>query len=420
MAGEEKLEDEIGFIHDPYRDMHTLHLLDEAGAVSKGDDEKITDVVKDTFSELEYLSFFAFYYRERISPDDAQDWGYLILGEDLFASLLSDEDVLRSPIQSAHIKRQPLSDLGHAFGNCQICPAKTFLGSNLGNSNVGESVGLVQDIEIPNTFEYSMYSEEGNQRWSHDEYGDCSECQEFMSVWFREKIREQEDYLWGMGGTGLVHELSLDTEEYNILEAIAGRTPQIETLEDDFSLLQRDKGQLDERINTDPGPEYVFNLIIAAKFCAEFEFDDFKANCEISEPYELVSEYDVLLINYDLQKIVVIETTAQSKISSDHLRKKHTAAYQLSTLAEKYDFELQYIYVTTGKEDDLRPESGTTLVQNEWDVMEIVCCQPDNELSILNADRAINTSPSEFGEEFRDLYETIAEETKAHISSFVD
>lgn len=409
---------DVGFVHDPYRDMHSLHLLEQADVILRDGNEKIPRIDKDAYQELAYLSFFAFYYREKVKHSNPQDWGYLILGEDQFASLLSDSSQLISPIHSARVKRQPLEDLGHAFGHCMTCPAKTFLGNNMGKSNIAETVGLVQDIESPNTYEYSMYSEEGNDRWSHDEYGDCNECQKFMSKWFRNAVQEEVNYLWGMGGTGLVHQLNIDTEEYNVLEAIAGREPPIKTVKQEYSLLARDQEQLEEQRSEHPGPEYIFNLLLAISFCVEYDLDDFKLNCEIHCPKKLSFEYDIILLNYEAQKLVVIETTAESKMDTSDLKTKQNAALQIQILAQLYGFEILYIYLTTATDEKLSSSSGTTLVQEEWDTVQTICCPTDIDLDVLDPERAVHHSPEAFGTEFRRLYDSLVARCQKEIEAF--
>lgn len=402
--------DDLAFVHNPYLKENSLKRLDEVGVLFT-DDTEIKDFEEEAFDDVGHLSFFAFFYHER--EDDKRSWMYLLLDEEYVASLWIDKTELMAPATSSRVRPNPLEDMSHAYGHCDVCPAMNFLGYNLGKSELGEVLGRTEDIETPHTSPYGNYTDE--------DAGNCLDCQEMMAEWFVDKIKEDTNYLWGMGGTGLVHKLSLDREERNIIDLIVGREPIVEVEEPDEELNKAEINQLDEVGTVEQGPEYFFNILLAIYFSQKFNFDDFQVNCKMREPIDSSFEYDVFLIDYESQDLVVIETTAEGRLDGSRLRKKQNAALQLQAIQARYDeLDTLYLYVTTAVYDDLYTESATRAVQESLEPIKIISFPEDDvNSSALEATDAISCPPDEFGEEIRTLYDYLIYEIDDQLSKFI-
>lgn len=411
MSGNTVERDDLAFVHNPYLKRDSIKLLEEAGVLS-ATGTTVTALDDEAFHEVGHLSFFSFFYEEK--EEKSRRWTYLVLDEEHIASIWIDETKLMAPVTSSRVRPNPLTDKSHAYGHCNVCPAKNFLGYNLGQSGLGDTLGQTEDIETPDTLPYSTYTEE--------EAGNCLDCQDMMAEWFVKTVREDTNSLWGMGGTGLLHRISIEPEEYNILDLIVGREPIIEVEEPDEELDTTEVKQLNEIGDVEQGPEYFFNILLGIYFTQKFSFDDFHVNCKMEEPIKSSFEYDIFLIDYDSQKMVVAETTAESRLDGSRLRNKQNAALQLEALKSRYDdLDILYLYTTTADYEDLHTDSATKAVQDNWPPIRTISFpDEDVERDVIDPVNAVGCPPNEFAEHIRLLYDHLLSEMETQISDFIN
>lgn len=388
-------------------------ILRENGVITRDSEEYHIDE-REVFDDIGRLGLFSFYYDGWSGQGDLS---YVILDDNLIASVWCANDTV-IPYGRGKV-RYPLKQLGHAFGNCSACPTKSFIGFSSGVSNLEHSVGKgMTDIELPETDDFAV--EESDKA--------CSECQEFMSSWFAKKVRENQDYLWAIGGSGLLHNIPSDYtipgefEDYDVLELATGSDPPSEIETDDDFIASHD-GRMDS-LGLDNEGEFLFNAIVAFQLNVDFDFDDIKLNCKCDEPVKMSQELDIVLTDFDTQRITVIETTAENEMDSGKLRRKHNVVLQLYALQNRYtDLSIQYIYLTTGSyPDDLHENSATLDVQQNLSELGIRVDIVSRPTGVSQTDLDPNSlnhhGSSNFSKNFDVLYDSLISECREKVDEF--
>ncbi|WP_158544865.1 hypothetical protein [Haloferax sp. Atlit-47N] len=391
-------------------------LLQENGVIEQ-ESEEYRIAEQAVFNDIGQLGLFSFYYD---GWSDQGELSYVILDEDLIASIWSTDDSV-TPYGRGKV-RYPLKYLGHAFGNCGVCPAKSFLGFNAGQSNLEFSFEEgIEGIKVPNTAEYA-------EKASGEA---CDTCQEYMSSWFSEKVRDNPDYLWALGGSGLLHRIPTDYtytfpdefEDYDVLELATGSDPPSE-IETDDNFIAGHEGRMDS-LGLDNEGEFLFNAVIAFQLHVDFDFDEIKLNCRCEGPVEMSQELDIVLSDFENQQIVVIETTAENEVSSSKLRNKHNVILQFHALQNRYEeLDILYLYLTTGSyPEDLHEDSATLDAQENLTELGIsvdVVSRPDDVSQTDLDPNALNHHGSkEFIENFDSLYESLLSECSKKVERFM-
>lgn len=389
-------------------------LLRNNGVITR-DSERYTISERTVFDDIGHLGLFSFYYEAWSGQGDLR---HVILNEDLIASIWCTDDAA-TPYGRGKV-RNPLIHLGHAYGNCSVCPAKSLLRYNSAHSSFSFTIEEGRrGIDTPDTAEYAKEATSEA----------CEDCQEYMSSWFSEKVREDPDYLWMLGGSGLLHRIPTDYtvpgkfEDYDILELAIGSDPPSEIETDDDFIAGHD-GRMDSH-GLDNEGEFLFNAVLAFQLHVEFDFDDLKLSCSCEEPVKMVHELDIVLSDFENQQIVVIETTAENEVNSAKLRRKHNVILQLHALQNRYEeLDIQYIYLTTGAyPDDLHEDSATLDAQENLSDLGIcveVISRPDNVSQTDLDPSALNHHGSkEFIENFHSLYESLLSECREEVERFM-
>lgn len=395
-----RLGEELSFSHDRIHLRSAIKAIEDTGAIEfvKGTDVPLIKEKK--FQSLFELVFFGFFY-EGNRVDEERDYLYVTLSDNQIASLLTDKSILESPSTGSRLRDHPLRDMAHAYGHCEICPAKGFLGKNLGLSTLKDEVGRAEDIEVPDTYPYSVYDFRKNLTdIPKGEAESCNNCQSYMVEWLNSKIQEDVNYLWGLGGTGMVHKFKLNSD-YNILDVLVGKEPPGDFEVDSINISDRTKRQSDGNLDVENGVEPTFNLLLAMYLANRLGFDDYWVNCKIRKPYSVKYELDVILIDYTKKIFVCIETTGEREIDDGRFRQKQRAANQLQALADEYDWQQHYIYLTPGDISDIREGTAERLTYESNNSFEVVGTPPDIDTRPIRPKNAINTPPKQFGELLR-------------------
>lgn len=391
-----------------------LSILRENGVITRDSEEYHISEQK-VFDDIGRLGLFSFYYN---GWSGRGNLSHIILDEDLIASIWCPSDAA-TPYGQGKV-RDPLTNLGHAYGNCDVCPSKSLLGFNSGHSNLPRTMEQGRrDIETPDTTEYA---EESTSEA-------CEECQGYMASWFAEKVRENPNYLWMLGGSGLLLDIPTDYtvpgefEDYDIIELAVGSDPPSE-VETDDDFIASHEGQMDSLGLEDEG-EFLFNAIIAFQLNVDFDFEEVKLNCRCEGPMKMSQELDIVLSDYENQQVVVIETTAENEVSSSKLRNKHNVILQLHALQNQYsELDIQYIYLTTGSyPDDLHEDSATLDAQENLSDLGIsvnVISRPkDVSQDDLDPNTLNHRGSADFIENFDSLYERLLSDCREKVEAFM-
>lgn len=412
-------QDSFTFVPDP--DGERLrnafsNILRENGVVDIAAESGAYEVIQeDILREIGRLALFSFYYE---NSKESGDMSYLILDDDLVASVWHD-DKTETPFGKGKI-RDPLSHMRHAFGNCPSCATKAYLGYNLGKSRLGELLpDQMNGIELPET---ESYAEDHSN-------SSCEECQQYMGEWIAQKVRENPDYLWAFGGSGLTHEIPMDYtipgefEEYDILELVTGSDPPAEIEVDDDFLAREDIET--EDLGLDIESEFLFNCVVGTLLFVEFDFDDLELNCKCRLPFQMSQELDIVLTDYESQKMVIVETTAENEIDTGKLRNKHNVILQFQSIIEDLpNLDILYLYVTTGNyPEDLHTESATLNVQESLSElgfkMEMISRPEDINVDDIDPDLLYHQGSSHFEEKFGRVYDSLLDDCVNKVEEFV-
>jgi hypothetical protein len=418
MLGEERLTaDTLTLVPDwdseRLQSAFSVILLENSVIIKNSDEYQIAE--QNVFDDIGRMGLFSFYCH---GWNDKGNLSYVILDDDLVASIWCADDAITS--YGSGIIRYPLTHLRHSFGNCGACQTKSLIGFNLGQSRIGSTLDdRMSGIEVPDTTEYT---EEGTN-------DACEDCQEYMSSWLAEKVRDDPNYLWGLGGSGLVHRIPTgytipgEFEDYDVLELATGSDPPSEIKTDD-DFIARYEGNR-KTLGIDNEGEFLFNSVLSTRLNVDFEFDEIRLNCKCQEPVKMSQELDIVLCDYEDQRIVVIETTAENEMDTSKLRNKHNVALQFHALQNQYnDLDIQYIYLTTGSyPDDLHEDSATLEVQKNISDLSIsteIISRPDS----VNQDdldpNALNHEGSVvFSEKFNELYNSLVSECRDRVGKFM-
>lgn len=426
-------DDDLEVLPDPdgQRIRNTIQgILSENNIIESdsGGTPSISD--QDMLSQIREMALFSFYFEGWETDGGILDeLNYMILDDELIATIWTNRSNLR-PIHSSKIIRRPLEHMDHAFGHCPACPTKSFIGYNLGNSNIHRTtLEQMEDVEIPDTSAYSKSA------LFCDSFGidhnTCQVCQEYMSDWLADKIRKNPDYLWALGGSGIPFAIPAehgitygpdDREEYTLFDLLAGGEPPAEVEETDSVLEQSDADTM--RVGLSSKAEAVFNVTLGIELFVEYGFDRFEANCKIREPVKFGQETDIVLFDSADQKLLIIETSAENRIRGSRIRDQESLALQLHALSERYEaLDVCLIYLTTGKyPDDLDTDSATKEA-HEWISgseisSEIVSCPDSVSVGELSHTGINHIGSAKFTDVFTTLHSSLVEDCHEVVSKF--
>lgn len=429
MERRERLErDSVDFLPTEHKvATNIFRYLESKDIIEFQDSEE--DTVRDTalveiedeqsLHQLGKLALFVFRHEDEEDLGNGEGINHVILSDGSVASLWVDTDWYLLPGNiSSQVKRRPFAQgkPRHAHGKCSICPTLNILRYNFGHSDFNNP--QLSEPELPDTLEYA-------ETESHE---DCLECKEYLSEWVCERINENSRYLWLLGGSGLHYDLPIREDGYDFLDILNDSQPPTEAEVDD-SELRSVYSEADISENNYPGSEtgseLLLNQILGIKIYSRFDFDDLILNCRCKEPVEINYELDIVLIDYDTQKMVVIETTT-AKSRNNHLSQKHSAATQLTALSTYYEYlDIEYIYVTT--EDfpgGIERTSGTWVLHKSMDQIgipfEIVTRPEEFDDSALETNGMRTMPPDEIEDAISQLYEHITTDLESEVQNFLN
>lgn len=369
--------------------------------------------------QLGKLALFVFRHEDKEDLGNGEGFNHVILSDGSVASLWVDNNwyILPGDI-SSQVKRQPFAQdkPRHAHGKCSICPTLSLLKYNFGHSDFNNP--QLSAPEFPDTSEYA----------EAESPEDCLACKEYLSEWICELINEDASHLWLLGGSGLHYDLPILEDGYDFLDILNDSQPPTEAEVDDSELRsvysEADISENDYS-GRETGSELLLNQILGIKMYSRFDFDDLILNCGCKEPVEINYELDIVLIDYDTQKMVVIETTT-AKSRNNHLSQKHGAATQLTALSTYYEYlDIEYIYVTTENfPGGIERTSGTWVLHESMDEIgipfEIVTRPEDFDDSALETNGMRSMPPDKIEHTISELYEYIITDLESKVENFLN